>query len=353
MKPINITYILISLSLLFFLPVRAIEPVWDIDFGGVFDNREGHNKYVRDKTYIMVTLAPNIGLKFTDKDRIEGGVVWNQPLENGVKGSRVAPTLFYRHEGEKVKFSMGLFPLTQLREPLPGFLWSDSLAYFQKNLRGMLLQYEGDKGFIDAYLDWRGIQSKETREAFEIVVHGEFHKKDKLLAAGGYAMMNHLAKTSDAGPDQFVVDNFILNPYIGIKYDNKRFPDLFSIKAGPLISIERNREDREWRFPSGLWLDLEAEYKFLGLKNTFYYGGKLFPMYEEFGNELYMGEAFFSSRFYDRLDIYGKIYKNKFMDIEAQLNFNFCTTGFIFYQRVLLNIYLDHKNTKREYKKTL
>lgn len=322
--------------------ILAIEPTWSVDFGAVFDNREGDAKYSEAKTYFFTTLAPEIGLKFTPTDRISGGAVWNQPLENGIKRGKITPTLYYRHEAEKWKFSMGMFPMTQLREPLPNFLWCDSLAYFQRNIRGALMQYEDNKGFIDAYIDWRGMQSETTREAFNIVAHGEWWIPSSVFLIGGHGMMNHFARTRNAPENQFVVDNFLVNPYIGADFSRKTALDSLVFKTGAIITVERNREFGNWKTPAGFWLEALVEWKFLGARNSLYCGGKLFPLYGEFANELYLGEAYYSSSFYDRLDLCGHIYRNKFMDLEAQLNFNFAKGSFIFYQRLILNISLGN-----------
>ncbi len=53
--------------------VFSIEPTWSIDLGSVFDNREGDDKMYDDKTFFLVTFAPEIGLRFTPHDRIAGG----------------------------------------------------------------------------------------------------------------------------------------------------------------------------------------------------------------------------------------------------------------------------------------
>lgn len=316
----------------------SFEPTWNIDFGATFDNREGNETHTKAETYFLVSLAPEVGMKFTTTDRIAAGAVWVQPLENSIKYGKIYPTIYYRHEGEKWKFSMGMFPMSQLKEPLPGFLWSDSLSYYQKNLRGALVQYQTDKGFFDAYIDWRGMQHKDQREAFNVVFHGEYHKTDRIFLAGGYAMMNHLAKTSHNNEGQFVVDNFLMNPYIGLDLSKKTSIESLVFKAGMLMTIERDRKAGGWSVPAGFWCELLGEWKFLGLRNSLYTGGRLFPLYGEFSTLLYQGEPFYSSTFYDRVDLYGKIYRNKYIELEAQLNFNFTASSFIFYQRLLLNI---------------
>lgn len=342
-------FLLIFLFFIINLPGYSIEPTWNIDLGATFDNREGDGKHSKSETYFITSLAPEIGLQFNSQDRIAGGAVWIQPVENSIKNGHIYPTLYYRHEGKKWKFSMGMFPMSQLREPLPGFLWSDSLTYYQKNLRGALVQYCSDKGYFDAYIDWRGIQSKTQREAFNIVFHGEYSRAGKIFLAGGYAMMNHLAKTAPADESQFVIDNFLLNPYIGFDFSSKCKLDSLCLKTGGLMTIERHRKTGNWTTPFGFWLEIMGEWRFLGLRNSLYAGGKLFPLYGEFGSLLYQGEPYYSSNFYDRLDLYGKIYHNNYVELEAQLNFNFTKGGFMFYQRLLLNVNIgkDPKKEKR------
>lgn len=315
-----------------------LTPTWDIDFGMVFDNREGDGKISKDKTYLFSTLAPEIGLRFSPTDRIAGGVVWNQPLENGVKDGRVVPTLYYRHEGKKWHFSFGMFPRTQLHEKLPGFLCSDSLAYFQRNIRGALVQYQGKNGFIDFYMDWRAQQTETRREAFNLVLHGDWRPARKMFLAGGHVMMNHFAKTKHPDESQRIVDNFLVNPYVGIDASRHTPLDSLIFKAGALMTIERNREFSQWDTPAGFWMEMVAEWKCLGIKNSLYTGGKLFPLYDRFGALLYQGEAYYKTKFYNRTDVYVDILHNKYMNLRGELNFNVASGSFMFYQRLMLDI---------------
>ena len=90
----------------------SIEPTWSIDLGSVFDNREGDDKMYDDKNIFLVTFAPEIGLRFTPHDRNRGGAVWTQPLENGVKNSKLFPL-----------FIIGM------NQTLGSFRWECSLAH--------------------------------------------------------------------------------------------------------------------------------------------------------------------------------------------------------------------------------
>lgn len=324
--------------------IQAQNVTWSVDFGSVFDNREGDNTYTETKTYFFTSLAPEIGLQFTKTDRIAGGVVWNQPIGNEWDGHRISPTLYYRHQGKRWSTSMGMFPRTQLHQPLPGFLWCDSLTYFQRNIRGVLVQYHSPNAFIDFYLDWRQLQTATRREAFNIVFHGEWRPRRRALLIGGHAMMNHFALTKNSPANQHIVDNFLANPYIGLDLSRKTALDSLVIKGGALVTIERNRADSKWRTPAGGWIEITGEWKWLGLRNSFYAGGRLLPSYSELGAELYQGEPFYQTDLYNRTDIYARIIGNEYVNLEASLDFNLTKDSFIFYQRLMLRVYLDNLN---------
>lgn len=329
--------------------VCAQELTWGVDFNTYFDNREGSDAVTPTKTYFLTALAPEIGLKFTKHDRIAGGAVWTQPIGNQWDGYRISPTLYYRHESRHWNFSFGMFPRTQLREQLPGFLWSDSLTYFQHNIRGALVEYKNSNGYVEAYLDWRQMQTEKKREAFNIVVHGDWLPQGSVFFAGGHAMMNHYALTRHSSPDEHIVDNFLINPYVGVDLGSKTPLDSLRIRAGALITMERNRAYSSWRTPAGGWLEAVGEWKWLGLKNTLYIGGKLLPSYADFGSTLYPGEPFYAKGFYNRTDVYARILRNKWMDLQASLNFNVSSGGdFIFYQKLTLNVHLDQSLFKKK-----
>lgn len=351
--PLKLFLTLITATVCFLRPA-AQEVTWSVDFDSVFDNREGDNSITDTKTFFFTNLAPEIGLKFTKTDRIAGGVVWNQPIGNEWEGHRISPTLYYRHDGRRWSMSMGMFPRTQLREQLPGFLWCDSLKYFQRNIRGVLVQYGSPDAFIDFYLDWRQLQTETKREAFNIVFHGQWRPGGSSFMLGGHAMMNHFALTKNAPDDQHIVDNFLVNPYVGLDLSRATALDSLTIRAGALMTIERNRAYDTWKAPAGAWLEILGEWKWLGLKNSLYAGGRLFPSYGELGAALYQGEPFYQKGFYNRTDIYASIIRNEWVNLTASLDFNVTSGGdMIFYQRLLLRVYLDRLNcplTKKQKK---
>ncbi|MDE7119078.1 MAG: hypothetical protein K2O10_00545, partial [Muribaculaceae bacterium] len=280
------------------------------------------------------------------------GAVWYQPLTNDCAGAKVQPPLYYRHDGgsrSPWRFSMGMFPRTQLRQQMPAFLWSDSLAYTQRNIRGALMQYEHRRGFIDAYIDWRGMQSATTREAFNVVVHGRWQPRRQCpVIVGGHAMMNHFALRDNAPADEHIVDNFVVNPYAGVDLSGRTACDSLAVRLGPLVTIERNRaNDAGWKSPVGAWAEAFVSWRWLAVKNTFYYGGRQFASYIPFRGDLYQGEPFFQSRFYNRTDIFGRIYRNRWVDLQASLDFHVADGSFIFYQRLMVRVNIGNLSGRR------
>ena len=159
-------------------------------------------------------------------------------------------------------------------------------------------------------------------------------------------MMNHYALTRHSPANQHIVDNFLVNPYVGVDFSGATALDSLYVRAGGLLTVERNRAYDHWSAPGGGWLEVVAEWRWLGLKNSFYAGGRLLPSYEEFRGQLYPGEPFYSSSFYNRTDVYARIVNNRWVNLEAALDFNVAKNSFIFYQRLLLRVYLDSRNIK-------
>ncbi len=312
------------------------------EFKAIFDNREGKGAYTPAKTYFLTRVAPEIGLSVdSGRHRVMVGAVWTQPIGCEWDGKRVSPTAYYRYQGERVRASFGMFPRTQLIEPMPEYLVSDSTRYFQHNLRGAMIQYVGREGFFEAVCDWRGMQSHTRREAFALIGQGRWQRR--LLQVGGVGMLNHLAKAKNA-ENQFVVDNIILNPYVGVDFmplisPKARFKAL-NFKVGPIASLTRNRENMNWITSAGVRASLEAEWWRLRLSNVLSVTDKpLFPLYARFSNLLNEGEPYYASKVYNRTELSGLLcgYRD-IVSLHASLDFHVARSEFMFYQRLILTV---------------
>lgn len=305
----------------------------------VFDNREGDTKYASAKTFFQTQLAPEIGISLYDgRHRIAAGAVWTQPIGCEWEGHRISPTVYYRYQSKGLRFAMGMFGRDQLYAELPNYIWNDSVKYAQRNIRGAMIGYQNENGYFQALLDWRGMQTQTQREAFNIIATGERMFSDGKFLLGGVAMMNHLALDKSDNPDQHVIDNILYNPYVGVDF-TKITPsalDSCSLRVGLLGDFTRDRGEGDWKTPVGAWVDFNIRWRFLELKNTFYAGGKLFPLYSRYSYILDQGEPYYAASLYNRTSVSAIFLQRKFMSLRASLDFNVAPSFFNFYQRVIL-----------------
>ncbi|MDE6479787.1 MAG: hypothetical protein K2L45_05900 [Muribaculaceae bacterium] len=314
---------------------------WSVDMSAVFDNREGDTKYAPAKTFFQTQLSPEIGISlYDDRHRIAAGAVWTQPIGCEWEGHRISPTVYYRYQSKGLRFAMGMFGRDQLYAEMPNYIWNDSVKYSQRNIRGAMIGYRNEKGYFQAFIDWRGMQTETQREAFNIIASGERRHANGKFLWGGLAMMNHLALDKSGKADQYVIDNLLYNPYVGIdiaKIAATSPLDSCTLRAGVLGDLTRDRGDRQWRTPLGFWADFDIAWKFLELKNTFYAGGKLYPLYGKYNFVLDQGEPYYAASLYNRTSASIIFLKRKFMTLKASLDFNIAPSHFNFYQRVLIS----------------
>lgn len=331
----------LALSVVSGLYAQRPDLYWSIDLDAVFDNREGDTRYAPAKTFFQTQLAPEIGISLHEgRHRVAAGVVWTQPIGCEWEGHRLSPTVYYRYQSHGLRFAMGMFGRDQLYAEMPNYIWNDSVKYSQRNIRGALIGYSNDKGYFQAFIDWRGMQTQTQREAFNIIAGGERRHAGGRFLWGGLAMMNHLALDKSGTPGQHVIDNLLYNPYVGVDFARSipRLPlDSCILRIGALGDLTRDRGDGEWKTPVGVWADLHASWKFLELKDTFYAGGRLFPIYGKYGVVLDQGEPYYAASLYNRTSIAVVFLKRKFMTLKASLDFNVAPSHFNFYQRVLLS----------------
>lgn len=324
---------------------------WSVDFGSVFENREGDDYYSPDQTLIFTRLSPEVGFSFAGGEHnIMGGVSWMQPLGNGWKDYKLSPTLYYRYMSPSWRLSLGMFPRTQLLEPMPHVLFSDSLNYNEPNIRGVLVQYLHERGFFELSLDWRSLQTDTQREAFSVYFNGQWNPHGIWLL-GGHLQVNHLAKTKNPTPDQNVNDDISVNPYVGVNLAGQTPLDSLVVKVGLMAQLERDRGVGEWETPCGVLVDAVAEWKFLGVREQFYAGKNQYPLYSKYGSLLNMGDPYYQAKLYSRTDIYAYIFRNQFMNLYASLDFHYTREAFAFWQKISLRVYLDNNFWKDRRKK--
>ena len=316
---------------------------WSVDYNAIFDNREGDRYYSNDGTIFVSRLSPEVGLSFLNgTHRVAGGVSWVQPVGSGWEGYELCPTVYYRYETPELRASFGMFPRSQFISPLPKYLLSDSIAYHQPNVRGLLIQYVKPKGYAELSLDWRSLQSENRREAFNINFNGQWNPRGIFLV-GGHAQLNHLARRKNAPATEGVNDDIMVNPYVGLDFTRKTAMDSLMIKAGALVSLQRSRLMGGWQNRAGLLVNAIAEKKRISVEETFFVGKGVMPLYPLFGTLLNMGDPYFQAPLYSRTDVSFHFIRNRFVNMEASLVFHCTEKAFGFWQQLKLRVFVDEK----------
>lgn len=321
--------------------------LWSAELVPYFDNREYQYERMTSETLFAARLTPTIGVGFGNHS-IVAGVSWIQPIDSRIELSSFKPTIYYRYDTRRFAMSMGLFPRTQLIEPIDDFACTDSLSFFAPNIQGALFQHRSDLGYVEAMVDWRGLPTETTREAFMVLAQGRINITPYLFA-GGAAVMNHLAraKNEPAGHETHVTDNMMVRPYIGVDFSHRTVLDSLTLRCGYLLTLDRERGVTDWIASHGFVADLTVEWRFLGLRNKFYYGTPVQPLYDKMGQVLYQGESYYGTKWHNRLDIYGYIFRNSFVNCFASLNFHFTPGQWGFQQQLVVRAYIDQDFKKR------
>ena len=319
---------------------------WSVDYNVIFDNREGDRYYSKDGTIFVSRLSPEVGLSFMEaKHRIAAGASWIQPIGNGWNDYKLCPTVYYRYETPRLRASFGMFPRSQFIAPLPKYLLSDSIAYHQPNVRGLLVQYVKPQGYAELSLDWRGLQSETQREAFNINFNGQWNPVGVMLL-GGHAQLNHLARQKYAPAEQGVNDDIMVNPYIGVNMSSKTPLDSLVVKVGGLVSLQRARKLGDWQNRAGVLVNAYVEKKRISVEETFFAGKGIMPLYPLFGTLLNMGDPYYQAPLYSRTDVSFHFIRNRFVNLEASLVFHYTKQAFGFWQQLKLRVFVDEKKWK-------
>ena len=298
---------------------------YDVDFITYFDNREYQSALQPSQTIFGTRLSPEIGVIFNDSlggtHKMMAGVSYIQPFGAQWQAAKLIPTVYYQYKQSGFTVSLGAIPYTHLQHALPDYLMSDSMSFAYPNIQGALFQYQSKWGFAEFLCDWRGLPSSTTREAFRLIMNGQFHY-DWFLA-GGYGQLNHLANKSSDQPNLGVCDDSYVNPFIGVDFSNKTPFDSLSLKLGYLVGMQRDRKQNRTYTPQGATIDLFARWKFLGIQNRLYVGDNLMPLYGTYGTLLNQGNAFYQSPIYNRTDLMIYIIQRPFVNCYFAWNLHY------------------------------
>lgn len=337
--------VLLVAMLLYALSLKAEKPefLYNVDFATYFDNREYGGRYQISQTIFSFRLSPEIGVGLTDniggRHKLVAGVHYTQPLGGDWGNVRFVPTAYYQFKYKGFAVAMGAIPFKERFEVLPDYLMYDSIAYARPNIQGALLSYGSGLGFVEFMCDWRGSQTPDRREMFRLMLNGRY--RYKWLNVGGYGQINHKANYAKPTPREGVCDDIYVNPQIGVDFSDYLPLDSMALRVGYILGFQNNREKGQYFKPQGVLVELYVNWRFLGLKNIFYYGDNLMPVRAEFGADLNQGDPFFQSRLYNRTDLFAYLYRNSFVNCCFSWNFHYDGSRLYHQQQLMLRFSLD------------
>lgn len=339
------------LTLLFFaMPLAAQEVEWSVDASVLLNNREGGDEYTPDQTFIFTRLAPELGISMLDGEhQLKGGVVWYQPMIDNLRGYKVLPTLYYRYNRDDGwHVTAGLMPRSLMVERTPRYLWSDSLAYCQPNVRGVMAQYIKPAGYAELAVDWRQMQTERQREAFNALLNTDWRLTGPLRAEG-HVQYSHLAMSRGHDESEHVNDDLVINPMLAVDLSHRNALDSLRFAAGAIIAMERDRGDMHWHNQAGFIATATARWRWLQLDETFYTGKNLMPFYPRFGCQLNLGDPYYRSQVYSRTDLIFHIVNNRFVDLSSSLVLHASSETTGFWQQISCRFYIDNHVWKRRH----
>ncbi len=281
-----------AVALLALGSTQAQEVILGADFDTRFDNREYSGSSIeQSKTKFSARLTPQAGLRWDERNTLIVGAELLQDFGDKKSISETRPIAYYQYHADKVTAVAGIYERKKLLGDYSTAFFDTDKVFYDNRLQGFLGQYHpGGGSFVEFSLDWVGMKGHESREKFRILSAGRLQGG---RFYGGYA----LSVFHFAGSDEIegnVVDNMMINPHAGVRFS--AFFD-FDIRLGWLQSMQRDRRTGEgWKLPAGGQLDFSMSRWGLSLENMLYVGENQLPFFDTYGEELYSGSRFFSTR---------------------------------------------------------
>ena len=301
---ISVVALLLSFSAL----AQSEKLYLDTDFNFDFDNTEySGSNLAPSETLFGIALAPALRYEWNDKHSLGVGVNMQKMFGSVRFLDDIKLIAYYQFRNENYGAVAGLFRREKLVGRYSEAFFSSAWLANNRLVQGLALQYTDNIGYAELVADWNGMYSMECREQFRILFSGE-GRFAKVMYAGASAEMHHYANRADFRYN--VVDDIVINPYIGVDFNT--FFD-FDIRLGYLQSLQRDRiNDEGWKAPMGGELFFRMSRWGVFISNNLYVGRDLLPLYDSVGKEgpiygadLYAADPFYrtSSGVYNRTGI--------------------------------------------------
>ena len=268
----------------------------DTDFDFDFDNTEYSGSGLgSSETLFGISLAPVLRYEWSEKHNLAVGVNMQKFFGSVRFLDDIALIAYYQFRNENYGAVAGLFRRDNLLGRYSEAFFSNAWLANNRVVQGLALQYHDKVGFAELVADWNGMYSLETREQFRILFSGE-GRFAKIMYAGASFEMQHYANRADFQYN--VVDNLVINPYLGVDFE--AFFN-FDIRLGYLQTLQRDRlTGGGWQLPMGGELFFRMSRWGVFISNNLYVGKNLQPLYHSVGKEgtIYGADLYASDPFY-------------------------------------------------------
>ncbi len=315
---------------------RGLHMLLGIEDYCFFDNRESRSPYQCSQTLFGSRLGADVGVGFSD-NVVMAGI--RAIKDFGISGiSNFDITIYYHYDNGRFSGIFGSFPRKLLHRELPDIFVYDSLRYYSPLLHGALLKYECKLGYAEVYCNWINKQGTAEREIFEIVSDARFGYRG--FYGGWNVQMLHFSVPRHSNVLS-VYDKVMINPHIGFEVSSLWWFDAFSVEAGLMLSLNRDRKDMLWKTPVGFLGDVRLRKWRIELRNRLYAGNPQFSDYEKYGSSLHRGDPYYRSGFYDRMDVSLYLLDKRYVQCYVNASFHYTENVVDCSQQVILRLSPD------------
>ena len=346
MKKIYLLLLLLMLA----TGTHAQEVVAHVEFETRFDNREySPCDFGESFTLFGVGFSPEVGIQWAEMNRLMVGMNLTHEFgdERGV--SEVGLMVYYQLSHPNWQVNAGIFPRSKMMGDYSEAIFDDKTTFYHDPLQGLLAAYRSteSQSFAEFVIDWEGLRTKNQREKFRILSQGRWD--NGRLYAGGSLLMLHYAKTLEEKPGEGVVDNLMVNPYVGLRLGDKWH---FEARLGYLQALQRDRiTESGWLTPKGGELHLSLERWGLELSNRLYLGENLLPLWSRYGSDLYEASLFYATtqKIYNRTALsYQRSFFHDTLFIEAAFVAHYDGVGLGLQQLLKIGVNFEKVFSKRK-----
>lgn len=297
------------------------------------DNLEDSYDYFElpTRTIVGTTLTPMVGVQY-GRHALMGGVFLYTRYGSKKFMDKVEPRIYYQYKDERFTAVAGLFSRDMLK-PSRLFHYTTSFKMTNNTLHGFLGQYTTETGYLEGLIDWYLANPSRRADGFILRLSGA-------KRVGGWFFNGQFSYHHRADRDYFqafnVYDRLQYDAHAG--YDFGVLQSVFrSIYLSVGLSGDANQKrlgDYSLQVGLGFETEVNLDWKGLYLRNMLYIGQAQMPHYTEYGSELYFGDPFYRSAFYDRLAV-GYVYKYRWVSVGAHVLLFFTDSPKIANQQLL------------------